>query len=946
MKNIVVSADWHCHNWSQYSSKDEHGICDRLHKFVQLARDFNEFSIKMKADFRVLAGDFTQSVVIRPHVINIEREILTIINEQPTIIIAGNHDIESKAGVSPVHSLLYTTSSMLDNLEYHASRSVIDYHGLKVAVRPWVRDELLEGTDEYNSLIASNVDLFVGHDIVSTATNNSGHQFFGGYHPRVLSSIAPMSVVGDIHKHHLFDGYHEGHQVIIPGCPIQSTYKDNHDCGFWHVEYDEVNKVVVRSTFYNIHDLHPNFYHQFIYVDSEEEITTSDPLVHHRIRSVAKPKNEDTDEEEVVDSTISYDLPTLIREVAKENKPEEISDEILETCIVELLDKVKFVDATSIKPSTIHKVVIKNFSSITEFELDFDSFDRDVVFTGPSGSGKSSVVEAIYWAITNKTTKNLPVSSIRNWYSSPSDSAEVHLYLTIDNSKYIIKRTRSVKGGSVEVLKEINGEYCSFETASMKDTDASILELLNLKEWEVFLLSYYSANGMDLYNELGKSTKTELLNKIVSSDEVAGLRETSGYSVSEYSTSLDRSQASYSTMISTFNKNAEELKSMQVIMDKQADTIAEKSRLEELLTQKKVQYDLSEIKITQYDKEVYDIMQSLPQLQTNLRIQQSNKDKEVQLTTSIQNLYDQVHSLNHSTKSICPTCSQKLSDLSLTTVITKFHTEIHNKQNELSDLHKVYKDSLLQQCTVAIDDAHRKLKELEDKKVAEVSLQREYKDIKHRYDQIIIDDKTSVITYLTSTNQKLFQDIEELKSKGKSLRELHSCYNYLNKKVFKRDGHLTRQLNKLALTILQSEVDKLCSEYSFKGTIDDNFNLNMSFQSRRDCTYAECSNGQKLVSNILMSCVLQNVFSRLYKLPHGILGLSVWDDIFSSVDPEYTSMIKDMLDKTVTRKYLVLTHNESLSELFSNHISVHLVSGEGNSSEYNFSWRPQLPQAI
>lgn len=948
MKRILISSDWHIHHWENFSTKDENGIPDRLYKYLQLAKDFNRISQERNCDFRVIAGDISQASIIPPYTLNVERQVLKILNEYPTLIITGQHDLSSKStGSAERHSLLFTTSDKLDNIEYHAEvLPVISYQGLNVGLRPWNKDELTYDSPDYKKLLDSNLDLFIGHDIVSSATNYDGHQFFGGYSQNLLFSIASLSIIGDIHKHHIYQNNEVPNKtIIIPGCPIQSTFKDDPDCGFWYVEYDEVNKEVSKFEFLRIHNIHPNYYHQFIYVNSEDEIKDENPLIHYRIKNKIKLE-ETTEDENSTTRKIEYNLKDLIKSVSLENKPSEVNAELLTSSIDDLMDKIKFTDEQSIKRSTIDKVVIDNFSSIKHFELDFNDFSRDLVFVGATGSGKSSVVEAIYWALTSKTTKNLPVSSIRNWYCSPDDNAEVSLYLTVDDSKYIVKRTRSLRGTTCEILKYINGEYCAFEANSVKETDDSILGLLNLKEWEVFLLSYYSAQGVELYNDLGKSTKTELLNKIVSSNEVNFLRETSGLDLKEMETELERSQSAYSTMVSTYNKNTEDINKMVGIMNSQSDIIARKKDLENQLNASKVQYDSSEMIIKKIDSDIFEKLNKLSAT-SSLKAQLEYRAKDLDnMERAIEEKKAELEKFKSTENPKCPTCGQEIDSSTKYDIIEKKELEIEKDEQTLEEKSKDFDRNLLSQAELEIKNLNAEVEDLNERKRKENKMQEDYKYLKYQYDEIKIDDKTEIIKYLKNTNADLLKEIEALKVKGKELKDKVLTYEYLYKKVFKRDGFLTRKLNSLALEILQAELDDMCKDYSFKGRIDENFNLNISFKGRQESSYYECSTGQKLVSNVLMACVLQNVFSKLYNLPDGILGLSVWDDIFSTTDQDYVAMIKDMLDKTVTKKYIVLTHTDNLSELFNDKILVTLDEGEGHSSNYNFSFRTNTDEFL
>lgn len=97
----------------------------------------------------------------------------------------------------------------------------------------------------------------------------------------------------------------------------------------------------------------------------------------------------------------------------------------------------------------LRKLKIKNFISIKHAELDFDKLKPGVfLIYGPTGSGKTTILDAIHWCLygcTLNQNRNRVSREIASDYSGPDDSPEVTLEFEQDLSEYRVVRAMNRK---------------------------------------------------------------------------------------------------------------------------------------------------------------------------------------------------------------------------------------------------------------------------------------------------------------------------------------------------------------------------------------------------------------------------------------------------------------------------------------------------------------------
>lgn len=130
----------------------------------------------------------------------------------------------------------------------------------------------------------------------------------------------------------------------------------------------------------------------------------------------------------------------------------------------------------------IKTLKIRNFVSIVKADIDFERFNDGVyIISGPTGSGKSSIFDAIHFALygtPSNHNRGIMRKSLFSTYASEKDLLEVTLTFSQDDKIYKITRTMNSAGNT---------------TGKLVLPDNTILT--KLKEIELALLDIVTLNG-------------------------------------------------------------------------------------------------------------------------------------------------------------------------------------------------------------------------------------------------------------------------------------------------------------------------------------------------------------------------------------------------------------------------------------------------------------------
>lgn len=162
---------------------------------------------------------------------------------------------------------------------------------------------------------------------------------------------------------------------------------------------------------------------------------------------------------------------------------------------------------------------IKNFFSHEESEVSFDFKSCLLIgntegdYSKSNGSGKSSIFEALLWALFNKS-RAPKVSDLVRW---GENSASVELEFETDGELYLVKRDRNNKNrvSSVNFYKRVEDKWvdCSGSTPSLTN---DIIEKTIRLDYKTFLnTTYFRQNDASEFAESEPYRRKEILKSIV-----------------------------------------------------------------------------------------------------------------------------------------------------------------------------------------------------------------------------------------------------------------------------------------------------------------------------------------------------------------------------------------------------------------------------------------------
>ena len=125
------------------------------------------------------------------------------------------------------------------------------------------------------------------------------------------------------------------------------------------------------------------------------------------------------------------------------------------------------------------RLELKEFGPYKDEIIEWDRIINEPIFliTGKTGSGKSTLFDAITYALYNKTTGGKDISSLRTKTASDKDKTQVNFDFELSGKRYRIERT-------LAYLKTSNKNLTSGKVALMKYNDEE-LEVIATKEQEV-----------------------------------------------------------------------------------------------------------------------------------------------------------------------------------------------------------------------------------------------------------------------------------------------------------------------------------------------------------------------------------------------------------------------------------------------------------------------------
>jgi len=468
MDKALIIADPHIHTWEQFGLSSDGRMFKRLAEQINVFDQITETIFKEEIKVVIVAGDLCHKVGEVPiEALNVVGDFFSKwrYNGVKIYFVDGNHDIIDRKNpewYESINTLFDEDEGEPEGVKFIHFCDEVDYASIK------------------------------GHDLVVVHQTPIGarignFEFKNGVNWKELAAHNKMVVFGHIHQR----------QELAPNChilgaPMHLNFRDTGDRGVHIYEDGKLRFVKLNSP-------------KFITVETSADVVKGDGNYYRVLH--AEERSEDTNVINIVkpkyfeERLKNQSFHELLSEWVEINKKPKEYLEVLKPIIDEKFQLVK-----KVFKGTIQKIVIKDFLSIANLELNVR--DGFIYIKGANGAGKSSIFEAVYWALYGKTTKGLTGDDILRDKPTLQENAVVEVFLGNGNGQGLIRRTRKT---GLEVYKNVKDEVPVTEGMLQGRRQSLLEELLGIPEGLFLGACYFSQENLKMLTGMGDTDKTNLI---------------------------------------------------------------------------------------------------------------------------------------------------------------------------------------------------------------------------------------------------------------------------------------------------------------------------------------------------------------------------------------------------------------------------------------------------
>ena len=593
-------------------------------------------------------------------------------------------------------------------------------------------------------------------------------------------------------------------------------------------------------------------------------------------------------------------------------------------------------------------ITIHNFMSFGHVELSFndDGFIRVTGVNenpsdnaGSNGSGKSSLWEALVWAITGDTIRG--TKQIVNIYGE--DGCFVDLDFCIDNKQYKLIRSKDHKVYKTNLQIFIDGQ----DVSGKGIRDSTNLLQQYIPDLTASLIGSVIVLGQGLpqkFTNNSPSGRKEVLEKLSKSD----------FMIEDLKDRVATRKTELSKDLRTYENNLISLNSKKLFIQNQLEQqSAVLSSLNEAeLSEKKrsMSIELSELQkiIEQLDTSIENLFSSKEKLlnERTLIVAEENKQlyelnrmfqtqteqlnlQKSQLTAQLSVSRNQLSSMRN-IRDICPTCGQKLPDVhkpdtsEIESMISAYQDDLTKVQNELSIFEKGYEDKQAEIKKSFLDqksyldknysevcssyDTERELRTTHDKRLN--SLQKEFSIVEVQLAQLqaTIDNCNKIIRD-NNEELKVIEDNILYNNMQKDLTQSHLDV------ISKFDTALKRDFRGYLLSTVIEYIEARAKQYCkvIFDTTDIGFclngnNIDISYMNK---AYENLSGGEKQKIDLIIQFSIRDM---LLSQLNFTCNLLVLDEVFDGLDTIGCNRVIDMISNlSDVKNVFIVTHRKDLS---------------------------------
>jgi DNA repair exonuclease SbcCD ATPase subunit len=540
----------------------------------------------------------------------------------------------------------------------------------------------------------------------------------------------------------------------------------------------------------------------------------------------------------------------------------------------------------------IHNIKITNFKSCYDTqEFNFDELEGLIKLSGPIGSGKTLLCEALLWGLLG-TVKGQTNPSLISWNT---DYCEVELTLTSKNKEIYIKRNIR------EALYiEVNGKQL---IASSKRNMQTILEedLYDVPKLAIVKMCLISFNGFSSIADMNPGQTKEFI------DEIFGFKLFTEYNsiVQEEKRSIQNNTIKLIALQEDSNKNIESLKQKKYEQQIQLESNIDVKKLNE--KRNKLIEEGKSIKSV-YDS-IYNEFKEKEKSLNGQKLQYYTKKNEY-LTLGKQ----ERKFIDTFKNGKCPTCNHNVDP-----VLIEEHNIKCNEYRAKYSIEEANETNVANQLVLLSQEYNGKLsKEQEKINNIKAEIRKIDSDISIFNNKLKISNE-NYDDLINTYTEKLIKIKEDIEVANKEMEEW-----------IQMEELLTKTLRYQLLDVLIPHINKSISyfinrlEQPYRIEFDKEFKAHIYSESfEKEIAYNNLSTGQKKTVDIaIIFGILQNIITNVD------LNILVMDELMSNMDSDSRNIMLSVLKDSMgeDKSIFIVNHAEMNDDYFDHKIRVSQVN--------------------
>lgn len=495
MSKILAVADIHIND---YKSRNPELRYRLFQGSRTVAQNIVEVGKACGCEYIVLAGDIVEKFMVRPFVQSEVKAFLDYImaNFKEGYIIWGNHDLEGRSTEQEISDACLGV--MLPANLHYAHQQIITIDGKKIGFSNWMPKFDL-------SWIPGKVDVLFTHATINYSPDAS--DFLESQ--ELDESKFDLAICGDIHRMAALGKY------VSIGVPQRCKLSDSEDAS--GVVYD------CPSGTYNWVNLNPH--DNLMKFKITNDVTEQDKWdASTKTWYIYKPDDTILSEDGINLKITSWDqIESLVIDAIVKTGLEGVHGEVLKN--------IGNIDEQEVDFNfTLKKLHCKNWRSIEDKEIDFRRGDK-IFLQGSNGSGKSSLLSALKYALVSASGRGTGISSLNPFIQFGKKSCSTEVELDYQGNSYRI--LRGTAPGDYGLW--INGEKQKY--ASKKDFEADVKERFKFIDYMSDVL-FFDADHHRFVNGMTPERRNEVVAKCLKLDRIDALNITSSNMLDQLKTEI------------------------------------------------------------------------------------------------------------------------------------------------------------------------------------------------------------------------------------------------------------------------------------------------------------------------------------------------------------------------------------------------------------------------